>query len=291
MDDSVLQLYPLPADERPLNGLYLAHNLRQYSQQSGRAFVYGNFVVSVDGRIAIPHPRRPGLVVPPSIANERDWRLFQELAAQADIIISSGRYLRDWADGRAQEILQIDDPRFTDLRDWRRSQGLSPQPDIAIISGSLDFPIPDVLTAGGRKVVVFTTANPNPDRVAEIEAQAGQVVVVGETSVDGGLFVQRLTEMGYQTVYSATGPKVLHLLLAGGVLDRLYLTYANRLLGGDPFASIVEGTLLEPAADLKIDTIYLDPHALDGLGQLFVSYNRAFHPSSFIPHPSNTGNS
>jgi hypothetical protein len=30
---------------------------------------------------------------------------------------------------------------------------------------------------------------------------------------------------------------------------------------------------LEPAVDLQIYTIYLDPHALDGLGQLFVSYD------------------
>ena len=274
MDDMILQLYPLPVAQRPLHGLFLSHNLRQYSEASGEAFVYGNFVTSIDGRIAIPHPTRSGLMVPQNIANERDWRLFQELAAQADIIISSGRYLRDWADGRAQEILQIDDPRFADLRDWRQNQGLPPQPDIAIISGSLQFPIPDVLTAGGRKVVVFTTANPDPDRVAEIESRAGKVVVAGDESVDGAAVVQQMSKMGYRTVYSATGPKVLHLLLAGGVLHRLYLTQANRLLGGQPFSTIVEGPLLATAVDLQINTIYLDPHALDGLGQLLISYER-----------------
>jgi riboflavin biosynthesis pyrimidine reductase len=83
-----------------------------------------------------------------------------------------------------------------------------------------------------------------------------------------------MTERGYRTVYSSAGPKVLHLLLAARVLDRLYLTHANRLLGGENYASIVEGTLLEPAAGFEIDRIYLDPAALDGLGQLFVSYNR-----------------
>ena len=273
MDDSVLQLYPLPVTERSLKGLYLSHDLRQNSEASGQAFVYSNFVTSIDGRIAVPHPSGQGLMVPNDTANERDWRMFQELAAQADIIISSGRYLRDWADGRAQEILQIDDPRFADLREWRQSQDMPPQPDIAIISGSLRFPIPDVLTAGGRNVVVFTTANPDPGRVAEIESKAGRVFVAGDKSVDGATVVQRMTELGYQTVYSATGPKVLHLLVAGGVLNRLYLTHANRLLGGKPYSSIVEGSLLDPAVDLQINTIYLDPHALDGLGQLFVSYN------------------
>ena len=44
--DNITQLYPLPAQERPLKGTYLAHQLRQYSQASGQAFVYGNFVTS-----------------------------------------------------------------------------------------------------------------------------------------------------------------------------------------------------------------------------------------------------
>lgn len=271
---SITQLYPHSAQERPLKGTYLDHQLRQHSQASGQVFVYANFVTSLDGRIAIPHPTREGMMVPQNTANDRDWRLFQELAAQADLIISSGRYLRDWADGRAQEILRVDDPEFADLKEWRLAQGLPPQPDIAIISRSLRFPIPNVLTAGERKVVVFTTANPNPDRVKEIEAKAGQVIVAGEESVQGKQMVQQMAELGYTTVYSAAGPKILHLLLAGDVLDRLYLTLANRLLGGEPFSSIVEGNLLNPAIDMTLNTAYFDPQALDGLGQLFVSYNR-----------------
>ena len=273
--DKFVQLYPLPAKEIPSEGAFLAHNVRQYPEQSGKAFVYSNFIVSIDGRIAVPHHRGEGLTIPKNITNDRDWRLFQELAAQADIIVSSGRYLRDWAEGRTQEILQVDDPRFANLRAWRQSRGLALHPDIAIVSSSLRFPIPDVLTAGGRKVVVFTTANSDAHRVQEIEAQAGRVIVAGQTSVDGAAMVQHLTELGYQTVYSSTGPKVLHLLLAGGVLDRLYLTHANRLLGGHPYASIVEGPLLATPADLKINTIYLDPDGPAGLGQLIVSYNCA----------------
>lgn len=60
----------------------------------------------------------------------------------------------------------------------------------------------------------------------------------------------------------------------GNFLNRLYLTQVNRLLGGQPYASIVEGPLLDPAVNLTINTIYLDSDGIDGLGQLFVSYNR-----------------
>jgi riboflavin biosynthesis pyrimidine reductase len=276
--DAILQIYPLPAREIPLNGAYLAHDLRQAAQPPGKPFVYANFVVSLDGRIAIPRPNGDGFAVPQATANERDWRLFQELIAQADILISSGRYLRDWAAGDAQELLRVDDPRFADLSAWRAQRGLPRYPDFAILSNSLDFPIPPALTAGGRKAIVFTAGNPSPDRVREIEARLGRVIVAGERRVEGARLVQHLVELGYRIIYSAAGSQVLHALVSDGVLNRLYLTHAHRLLGGKPFASILEGPLLDPPSGMKIHHAYLDPHALGGLGQLFTSYDMLNNP-------------
>ncbi len=271
----VTQLFPLSAQELPLHGLYLSHDLRSVAAELGRPFVYTNFVTSLDGRIAIPGPTGSGMVVPKQVANSRDWRLFQELAVQADVMISNGRYLRDYASGHAQEILQVhDDPRFTDLAQWRVQQGLSPQPDIAVISASLDFPIPAALLAGGRRVLIFTTEQADQERVRALQGHA-EVALAGESAVNGARLVQALAERGYRTVYSASGPKVLHLLLAAGVLDRLYLTLANRLLGGEPFSSFVEGPLLTPAVGMRLHTAYLDAAGLEGLGQLFLSYRRA----------------
>lgn len=273
--DQVLQLYPLPAAERPLRGLYLGHDLRQYGPRLGRAYVYTNYVTSLDGRIAIPRPGGRGMMVPPSTANDRDWRMFQELAVQADVIITSGRYLRDYADGRAQEILRVyDNPLFADLGRWRVDHGLSPQPDLAVVSGSLDFPIPEALTQGDRRVIVFTHAAADPERMKAIEAQTGKVFVAGQEDVEGAGLVTGLSDLGYRTVYMATGPKVHHLLLAANAIDRLYLTFANRVLGGDPFSSVVEGGLLNPAIDMRLHAAYYDPHALDGLGQLFIAWDR-----------------
>jgi riboflavin biosynthesis pyrimidine reductase len=271
--ENIKQLYPDYVPELPLKGTYLAHDLRQFGIRNGRPYIYSNYITSVDGRIAIPREDGSGMTVPKDTANERDWRLFQELAVQADLIISSGRYLRDWAEGRAQEILRVDDPQFSDLRQWRLDRGLSPQPDIAIISGSLRFPIPDVLTTGGRKVIVFTTASADPDRIQEIEDRAGRVIVAGEKGVEGAEMARHMAELGYESVFNSTGPKVLHLLLVGRALDRLYVSFANRLLGGQPFSSIVEGPLLTPAVDLNTNTIYFDEFGLEGLGQMFVSYD------------------
>lgn len=274
--NDVTRLYPQPAATRPLDGLYLAHDLRAQAADRERPFVYANFVTSLDGRIAVPDPDKGGLKVPAAIANQRDWRLFQELAVQADLIITTGRYLRDYAAGKAQEILQVyDNPAFADLNAWRQARGLSPQPDLVVVSSSLDFPIPYALRRQERRVVVVTGRRADPARIARIEAQLGEVVVAGESLVQGGPFVDVLAAQGYRTVYSAAGPRILRMLLADDVLDRLYLTTAPRILGGQPFAAIVDGPLLDPPVDMTLRTLYYDAAGLDSLGQLLACYARA----------------
>lgn len=273
--ETIWQLYPMPAREVSLKGLYLRHELRRITEELGRPFVYTDYVVSIDGRIAIPRAEGKGMTVPKATSNDRDWRLFQELAVQADIIISSGRYLRDYAEGKAQEILSVyDDPHYEDLGRWRAERGLPDYPDLAIVSGSLDFPIPAFLTQSGRKVLILTHGRSDKARRRKLEDEGAQIIVAGDEDVSGRQAIDALGERGYRTIYMATGPRVHHLLLADNALDRLYTTVAHRLLGGEPFSSLVEGDLLRPAIGLRLHAHYFDPHALDGLGQQFVCYER-----------------
>ncbi len=273
--ETIWQLYPMPAQEVDLKGLYLRHDLRRIGASRARPFVYTNYVTSIDGRIAVPRPGGGGMTVPKATANDRDWRLFQELAVQADVIISSGRYLRDYAEGKAQEILRVyDEPRFEDLARWRAERGLPAYPDLAVVSGSLDFSIPPFLTQAGRKVVVITHGAADAARRRELEAKTEHVIVAGEEDVSGRQAIDALGGYGYRTIYMATGPQVHHLLLADNMIDRLYLTVVDRLLGGRPFSSLVEGDLLSPPVDMRLNALYFDPHALEGVGQQFICYER-----------------
>ncbi len=273
MEENVLQLYPLPTRALSLTGLYLTHDLRHAQNEMGRLVILANFISSLDGRISIESA--PGQEkIPDQIANPRDWRLFQELAVQADLVITSGRYLREFAGGEAQDILRVyDDPDLADLKHWRLERGLKPYPDLAVISKSMAFPVPDELRRGDRKVLVFTTRNADRLQAANMEDQVDQVIAVGDKSVDGSVLKEALKALGYRVVYSAAGPKVHHLLLKAGVLDRLYLTLTNRIIGGEQFSSIVEGPLLHPGAAFRLHTLYYDAAALNGEGQFYISYD------------------
>ena len=268
----ILKLYPPPQEEHPLEGLYLGHDLRSI-ERGDRPFVYANFIISLDGRIAV-QDASGDLILPEAIKNDRDWRLFQELALQADLLFTSGRYLREYEEGVSQEILQVyDDPRYEDLRGWRVERGLPAHPDLAVISASADFPIPEPLRSGDRRMHVVTTESAGPERLRAFEGQA-EVILAGEKSVDGGVMVRALFERGYRWMYSAAGPRVLHLLISSGSLDRLYLTQTGRVLGGKPFASIVEGDLLEFPVDYRLSSLYFDLAGLDERGQLYCAYER-----------------
>ena len=277
--NEVIRLYPQPAELKPLAGLYLEQDVRAQSEGRTHPLLYANFVHSLDGRIAVPDKVHGGISVPKAVANDRDWRLFQELAVQADVIITTGRYLRDYAAGKAQEILRIhDDPAFADLVQWRDQHNLPPLPDLAVVSSSLDFPIPQTLSEQKRRVIVVTDSNADTEKVERIRHQLGEVVVVDSPQdgkgVDGHSLVEVLAAKGYHAVYSAAGPRILHMLLVADVLDRLYLTTVPRLLGGDPFAAITDGPLLDTPVDMRLQTLYFDTAGADELGQLFACYAR-----------------
>ena len=120
---SVLRLLPGPTEEVPLRGLYLAQDLRS-EVRDDRACCFSNFVVSLDGRISLSSTLEGSPSgVPRSLSSAGDWRLFQELVAQSDAVLVSGRYVREVASGHAQPLMQLDRPGMEDLAAWRGRLG------------------------------------------------------------------------------------------------------------------------------------------------------------------------
>jgi riboflavin biosynthesis pyrimidine reductase len=267
---AITRLYPPPATDCPLEGLYFRQELRP-GKGAEKPFVYSNFITSLDGRIAIAQEGRSTHQVPSAIANPRDWRLYQELAGQADILITSGRYFRQSVIEEAQDRLPVSgQPDFSDIREWRSRQGMAAQPDIAILSRSLTIPLESLEPYRSRRIIVFTGRRAEADGIARLREQGVEVIAAGDDrTVDGIELIAMLASMGYASIYAIAGPDVLHTLLKARVLDRLYLTTTHQLLAGEQFDTLTRGSGFDPALGMQLVSLYLDRHAPSGASQWF----------------------
>ena len=271
----MIQLFPVPGRERQLEGLYLDEILP--APTGGvPALVYANFVTSLDGRVAVTDDDGTSRL-PQGLTNPRDWRLFQELQAHADCLVSHGGYLRALAAGRLGNVLQVGVGEGSgDIVRWRAARGMTEQPAVAIVSASLDIPIPETLAEHGQPVHVLTTTAANDDRRAALEEAGYDVVTTGTGPwVRARDAVEALAERGCRRLYLQTGPGMLGSALRDRVLARLYLTISHRLIGGGRFDTMVRGAPLGAAGGLRLGTLYLDEGPSLDCGQLFARFDTA----------------
>jgi riboflavin biosynthesis pyrimidine reductase len=264
---SLLALYP-ERERTALEGLYLCHDLRR-CRRGGHPFVYSNFISSLDGRIAVAAPRRREPEIPPETANPRDWRLLLELAAPADALIVSGRYVRQLAEGSAQALPPLQGDVAPDILAFREALGLPAQPVLVVVSNSLDLPVEVLLRDGPRPVIVATSDAAAANSARQLSGEHAEVIRVGAERVEGAELVAALAKRALRLIYSIAGPAVLHMLLAAGVLRRLYLTTVLRVIGGEDYATMTRGARLVPPYDFRLAALYLDPRGgPDGSEQL-----------------------
>ncbi|MGD8568327.1 MAG: dihydrofolate reductase family protein [Gammaproteobacteria bacterium] len=253
----VVRIFPGPHKTLPLHGLYLHHEIA-VKRDRPSPFVYANYVVSMDGRIALTLPQTGEKVIPAAITNPSDWRLYQELAAQADVLVASGRYMREFAEDREKGGLPVsDDKDYADLHQWRLSHGLSRQPAVAVITSSLDLPWELICKKVNRPVYAITTDKANPADVDKIRQLGVTTVEAGNGNrIEGARLVNGLAKYGFNNIYVIAGPKVLGTLIADHALDRLYLTQVHKLVGGRVYDTFLESSYLEKPVDLKLRCLY-----------------------------------
>jgi riboflavin biosynthesis pyrimidine reductase len=274
MQSQILELYPNSGTTRALDGTYLLHELRALGTPE-QPFVYANFVSSLDGRIAVVEAETGESYVLEDLTSGHDWRLFQELQAQADCLVTHGGYLRALGDGKFGDILQVGiSEKAADIGRWRGARGLTRQPAIAIVSRTLDFPIPPSLARHEQPVHIITANDAPADRVAFWRDQGYEVMFAGPgTSVEGAPMIRTLGARGYARLYLLACPQMLETVLRDGSLSRLYLTLTHQLIGGAMFHTLTAGPRLGRAGRLQLHTLYYDAAAPKGTGQWFASFD------------------
>ena len=227
---TINQVFPVKR-QVPLEGLYLAERLTKLAAEMGRSVVLTDYLTDRNGVIA-KAAGEGHFEIPGELKNSSDWDRYQELMAQADVIISSGAYFKRLAAKGAQDILYQFEPggAFEKLGQWRFDAGFEKRsPDVAIVTRQFDFALPDKLRKSGRRIIIFTTDSmAKSDKAKDLRNAATLIVGSGEAGVDGGRMIATLAEdMGYRVIMMVSGPHVLELLLTAKRLDLLYVTEAQ----------------------------------------------------------------
>jgi len=270
MQNRLLCLYPQFRENISIEGLYLGHQVHKLGTTE-YPFVYANFLSSLDGRIALEDIDQGLSYIPKHLTTASDFRLFMELHAQADCLITHGGYMRALSEERLGNILQI---RQKDLIEWRRKNGLKPQPAVVIASASLNFPFHDSLLEHQQTVYIATGKDADPDRIQYWQDQGHSILVTGEDQmVHGAALIRELTRLGYKSIYLIAGPQMLDTVIREKQLSRLYLTITHQLIGGSDFRTLLTGSVLGSDGNLMLKTLYYEPNSPNGSGQFFLQFD------------------
>ena len=269
----------------PLVGLYLGQRLMEMAAEIGRHVVLTDYLTDKNGVVA-KATKDAHFEIPAELKNSSDWDRYQELMAQADVIISSGSYFKRLATKKVQDILYQFEPgnAFEKLGQWRLDAGFEKRsPDVAIVSRHLDFELPEELRKSGRRIVIFTTDSlANSDEARALSNTDTLILGSGEAGVDGGRMIATLANrMGYRVIMMVSGPHVLELLLAAKCLDLIYVTEVQRKIPFDDPATVqtmlLEGQKISELKEFHLTHQYMQENVVteDGsrISQSFLRYD------------------
>jgi riboflavin biosynthesis pyrimidine reductase len=213
--------------------------------QSGRPYLYVNFVVSRDGRVSFSEPGSMGGGAV-SKFDRRDQWLMGLLRARADAILVGDATVRVELDHvwTAGHIFPEDEAAFGALREAERRRE---QPLLVILSLDGDVPTDAASLTSGHTLVSTTKAGARRLRgnTAGIE-----VLELGEAAVDVARLVTTLAErFGVRTLLCEGGPRVYASLLRSGLGFDEFLTLSPIMIGADERRrrpSLVEGAAFVP---------------------------------------------
>lgn len=238
------RLYPRAGETTPTK---LAAALDLGSRASDeRPYVVANMVSTLDGRAALGGDTR-------GLGGSADRELFHALRSAGDALLV----------GAGTAAIERYGPavKSDELRARRERNGLDPDPPTVIVSGRLRLPreLP-LLQTEGAPVIVATGAE------AELEGVTANVAYE-RTGDDLRLLLARLRSAhGIRSLVCEGGPTLLSHMLAGRLVDELFVSLAPKLAGGGGEPTITTGPALPDPVGAEL--VWL----LEAEGELFTRW-------------------
>lgn len=178
-------------------------------------YVRAGMVVSLDGAASYDGTSR-------ALQAPGDLQVFATLRAVADVVLVGAGTARTERYGpvRLSERAQA----------WRAAHGRRPVVPLAVVSAALDLP-PDAEWLSRPGALVVTCGAAPADRRARL-AEAVEVLVCGEQTVDLAEVLDRLAERGLERVLCEGGPSLLGALTGAGLVTEVCATLSPVLAGG-----------------------------------------------------------
>jgi riboflavin biosynthesis pyrimidine reductase len=208
--------------------------------------VYGNFVSSLDGVVAIPGVPRSSAAI--SRGNPADRFVVALLRASADAVVIGAGTFRAHEGPWTPQNAYPDAPES--LIELRQRLGLVGQPTLVVVTASGDL-------GGSRSkledAVVLTTSEGAVGLTEDVAAGAEIVELGANGSIDMRQAIGWLSEHGYGRILTEGGPKLMGEALKARIVDELFLTVSPVIAGGGerhPRPTLATGVDLLPGEPL-----------------------------------------
>lgn len=240
----------------PLELLYEAPGLPRWGLPSALAMayggdlgftrpcVYGNFVASLDGVVALG-PEYPSSGAAISGGEPADRFVMGLLRACADAVLIGAGTLRA-TPGHRWTPAHVCPAAAADFADLRRSLRCAAHPELAVVTAAGDVPAGHPGLQAGA--VIVTTAV-GAGRLAGRLPESCTVLAVGDgPALRMADVLSAVRARGYTAVLTEGGPRLLGHLVGEGLLDQLFLTVSPVLAGraDTPRPGLISGLALLP---------------------------------------------
>ena len=206
--------------------------------------VFTNFVVSLDGSVALPGiPKSNALI---GAGSEADRFVMGLLRALGDVVVIGSGTLRSSPTGTWSPAgpHPASASLFAELR-LRRGQ--TERPELAILTGSgaIDVRHP----ALARRVVILTSTTGEARLRSRVPETAELTALTAQAHIDPRAALDALRERGHRLILFEAGPHTFGAFATAGLIDELFLTVSPLITGGSAQSrlSLVEG--VEPDRD------------------------------------------